>query len=54
MKVLIAFKNGEEVRKENVKQVFCNPKENELDIIYGAFQSDNFCINEISFYNIEM
>lgn len=53
MKVLIVFKNGEEIKKENVVQVFCNPKVNELDLIYGVFSSDNFCLSEISFYNIE-
>ena len=54
MKVLVVFKNGEEIKKENVMRVFCNPKVNELDLIYGAFSSDNFCLSEISFYNIEM
>ena len=54
MKVLVVFKNGEEIKKENVKQVFCNPKIDELDLIYGAFSSDNFRLSEISFYNIEI
>lgn len=54
MKVLIVFKNGEEIRKENVKQVFCNPKENELDLNYTPFSRDTFCLSEISFYNIEI
>ena len=54
MKVLVVFKNGEEIKKENVKQVFCNSKEDVLDINYGPFSRDNFCLSEISFYNIEM
>ena len=56
MKVLVVFKNGEEIKKENVKQVFCNPKidVDELDLIYGAFSSDNFRLSEISYYNIEI
>ena len=54
MKVLVVFKNGEELKKENVKQVFCKPDEDGLYLIYGPFASDNFCLSEISFYNIEM
>ena len=53
MKILIVFKNGEEVKKENVKQVFCNSKEDELFLVYGAFDSDSFCLSEIDFYNID-
>lgn len=53
MKILVVFKNGEEVRKENVKQIFCNPKEDDLTLIYKPFESDSFCLSEISFYNIE-
>ena len=54
MKVLVVFKNGEEIKRENVKQVLCNPKIDELDLIYGVFSSDNFRLSEISFYNIEI
>ena len=54
MKVLVVFKNGEEIKKENIKQVFCNPKVDELNLIYGLFSSVKFCLSEISFYNIEM
>ena len=53
MKILVVFKDGEELKKENVKQVFCKPEDG-LYLIYGPFASDNFCLSEISFYNIEM
>ena len=54
MKVLIVFKNGEEVKKENVKQVFCNPKEDELFLVYGPFECNVFCMSEIDFYNVDV
>ncbi len=53
MKILIVFKNGKEIRKENFKQVYCNPKEDELFLIYDVFEGDIFCLSEIDYYNIE-
>lgn len=47
MFILIVFKDGEEIKKENVKQVFCNPEEDDLTIIYGPFSKDDFCLSEI-------
>ena len=53
MKILVVFKNGEKLEKENVRRVFCDPKDDALFLIYGPYASDNFCLSEISFYNIE-
>lgn len=52
MEVLICFKDGTELKKDNVKQVFSNPSEDAIYLIYGPFSQDNFCLSEIKFYNI--
>ena len=52
MEVLICFKDGTELKKENVKQVFASPSEDAIYLIYGPFSQDNFCLSEIKFYNI--
>lgn len=53
MNILIIFKDGEELRRADVKQVFCNPKEDALILVYAPFSADNFNLSEISFYNVE-
>lgn len=54
MKILVFFKDGTELKKENVKRVLCNPNDDALYLIYGPYACDNFCLSQISFYNVEV
>lgn len=54
MKVLIFFKNGKQVERQDVLHIFVHSRDNELCLMYGPFSSESFNLADVSFYNVEI